>query len=72
MGSNSKIDYIKEANRITKVNGILHVAEPRNKWTDKETGEVGEELKSLLESNGFKCYDMKLTEKFVYFDCIKL
>jgi hypothetical protein len=72
MGSNSKTDYIKEANRITKINGILHVAEPRNKWTNKETGQVGEELKVLLESNGFKCYDMKLTEKFVYFDCIKL
>ena len=73
MGSNNK-EYIQEAHRVLETNGILYIAEPTKRWSEKnERGIVIEgkeacELISELEKN-FDIKSRKVT-KFALFVCV--
>jgi ubiquinone/menaquinone biosynthesis C-methylase UbiE len=67
MGTNYK-EYFKEAYRTLKPMGMVIIAEPSNRWKDRD-----EELKSLLIEEGFNISgDIKHTDKFIYVTAIKL
>ena len=77
MGSNCK-EYIKEAHRVLETNGILYIAEPTKRWSEKnEQGVVIEgkeacKLISELESNNFHIKNKdKMIAKFALFVCVK-
>ena len=74
-GHNCK-EYITEASRILESNGELYIIEPTKRWTEKDEhkniipGKEGDELKKLLETNGFHVKKPDV-EKFCLFVCTK-
>ncbi len=67
MGTNYK-EYFKEAYRTLKPMGMVIIAEPSNRWKDRD-----DELKSMLIEEGFNISgDVKHTDKFIYVTAIKL
>jgi ribosomal RNA-processing protein 8 len=68
MGSNYK-DYLKEAKRVIVTGGRLFIAEPYNRWENRENGI--DELRLELESEGFDVIgNIITTESFIYVDAI--
>ena len=67
MGTNYK-EYFKEAYRTLKPMGMVIIAEPSNRWEDRD-----DELKSMLIEEGFNISgDVTHTDKFIYVTAIKL
>nr|XP_040573691.1 ribosomal RNA-processing protein 8-like [Lepeophtheirus salmonis] len=61
MGTNLK-DYLKEANRILKLNGTLKIAEVESRFRDTTTGK----FKAVVEKIGFKIKWKDLSKKVFY------
>jgi superfamily II DNA or RNA helicase len=67
MGTNYK-EYFKEAHRTLKPMGMVIIAEPSNRWEDRD-----DELKSMLIEEGFNISgDVKHSDKFVYVSAMKV
>jgi len=67
MGTNYK-EYFKEAYRTLKPMGMVIIAEPSNRWEDRD-----DELKSMLIEEGFNISgDVKHSDKFVYVSAMKV
>jgi len=65
MGSNYD-NYIKEAHRVLKSMGFIIIAEPINKWKQRE-----QELEDLLIEAGFDKPKIKKTGSFIYLRSVK-
>ncbi len=65
MGSNYK-DYLNEAYRILKIMGVVIIAEPFQKWENRE-----DELKEILLKIGFDKLTFKQTKQFIYITGLK-
>jgi len=67
MGSNFG-DYLKEAHRVLKIDGVLKIAEPKNRWyPDKHKF-----LREIIESSGFEIIgDFKIDTAFLYINAMK-
>ena len=71
MGTNYS-EYLKEAYRVLKPYGMIMISEPRQRWSDDEGVLDEARVKSVLTDAGFKVAgEIRLTEKFIYFDGIK-
>ena len=67
MGTNWQ-DYIKEAFRLLRNNGLLKIAEPASKWEENNYAE----LKEGITSAGFEFLGLpRLSSKFIYLDAVK-
>ncbi len=61
-------DYLKEAYRVLKFGGLLKIAEPINRWLDKES-----ELLVQITNAGFITIgNMEESSQFLYINAIKL
>lgn len=67
MGRNHK-EALKEAKRVMVSGGRLFVAEPLNRWEDKEDGI--DELRVEIEAEGFEVLNMHTNDKFVFIDAV--
>lgn len=68
MGTNYK-EYLKEAKRVIVPGGKLFVAEPFQRWQNRENGI--DELKSEIEAEGFDVIgNVITTDKFIYIDAV--
>lgn len=66
MGRNWK-DYLKEGHRILKTDGVIHIAEPIEKWRNKESL-----FKKILREIGFKIYEPEKSDRFIYINGQKM
>jgi SAM-dependent methyltransferase len=70
MGKNY-IDIIKEVYRVMAPGGRLFIAEPYQRWQNKENGV--DELQMELEAEGFvSISDIVTSERFFYVDVVKV
>ena len=67
-GSNCE-EYVREAFRVLETNGILYIIDSTKRWSD-EGVQDGDQLKQMLETNGFQITSLKI-DKWCYFRCIK-
>jgi hypothetical protein len=68
MGSNYT-EYLKEAKRVIVNGGRLYIAEPYERWQNREDGV--DEIKSELEIEGFEVIgNIVTTERFIYVEAI--
>ena len=61
-------EALKEAKRVIKSGGRLYVAEPLNRWENREDGI--EELRVEIEAEGFEVINMHANDKFVFVDAV--
>jgi len=67
MGKNWE-DYIKEAFRLTKVGGLLKIAEPKNRWANEKLINLTESIKK----SGYSIQgDIEYSSKFIYINATK-
>lgn len=60
-------DYLKEAYRVLKFGGLLKMAEPINRWIEKES-----ELLAQITSAGFLTIgSIEESSQFLYINAIK-
>jgi hypothetical protein len=64
--SRNWIDYIQEAYRVLKPMGHLYICEPETKWFEKEL-----EFKDMIESVGFRCFNIERSNNFIYLEGFK-
>lgn len=67
MGRNI-VDILQEAKRVIAIGGRLYVAESLSKWENREDGI--DELRVLVEAQGFEVLNMHTNDKFVFIDAI--
>ena len=60
-------EYLKEAHRTLKFGGMLKIAEPINRWHDKE----GELLSNITNAGFLLIGEVVESNQFLYIDAIK-